>query len=89
MAIRFGRDRTVNGECTIDLNYRADPEEYEYDSFDYRNYYNFVVQVTPIDKHNEFYTTPVTSGVFTVRSKQDGEFFWNVFCDMLQFNTGF
>jgi len=89
MTIRYGKNKTVDKQCVIDLNYRANYEEEEYDSFDYRNYYNFVVQITAIDKPNEFYTTPVTRGIFTVKSKEDGEFFWTVFCEIERFNTGF
>ena len=91
VVIRCGKVETIEQECEINLNYKAnrDDDEHDFDDFDYRNYHNFVVQITPIGRYNEYYVSEVKQGKFKIRSAFDGEFYWTVFCDLIRFNTGF
>ena len=81
VVIKCGKNETLEQECIIDLNFKGDDDEFDYEDFDHKNYTNYVVHITSIDKYNTFFTSEVRNGKFTVRSKFDGPFFWTVFCD--------
>ena len=89
VVIRCGKVETSEQECEINLNYKANKDdEFDFDDFDYRNYHNFVVQITPIGRYNEYFVSEVKGGKFKIRSTFDGEFYWTVFCEPILFNTG-
>ena len=83
VVIKCGKNETLEQECIIDLNFKGN----DYKNFDYKNYTNYIVQITSIDQYNTFFTSDVKNGKFTVRSKFDGPFFWTVFCDEINFNN--
>lgn len=93
VVIRCGKVETIEQECEINLNYKANRDDEhdfdDFDDFDYRNYHNFVVQITPIGRYNEYYVSEVKQGKFKIRSAFDCKFYWTVFCEPNTFNTIF
>lgn len=89
VVIRCGKAETNEQECEINLNYIGNEDEEDFYSFNYKDYNNFVVQITPIGRYNEYYVSEVKQGKFNIRSTFNGEFYWTVFCEPYKFNDGY
>lgn len=45
---------------------------------DWEDFTHFTIQITPVDKYSNFYTSEFVKGKFTVYG--DGKFYWNANC---------